>query len=701
MYVKKVSIIVVVGLLLLAQGAIIAQAESSAGFTIGIEVEADGSWEVVELLGQKVNLTPESFNGLASLLGLQMTLPAQALPPELTAGLMQAGVQQLTLATDGQLTRIWVNERFLPEVEINPTVLRSLVGDTAGFITQAITFLNGTAYVRLPSGESIHPDLSQTITRATVRETAVVNSAQLEATLSPGGRWLSAGGFTRADASAAGIAVPLDVDPALAAFLANYDQVEADISPNELLLTTDNEPAIRLIWDQDSRLALAEIVEDLLGVSLEPQVFATAETWLADSKVSVVLHVADEPQDGAPVIDVSTPIALALNGTDAPTIEGIPVYGLDPQVMGTVVRTAEFASIDQVQACWAEGHLYWFANGRAMPYATLGDGWLTTAIQLTGFQPLPAAGKIEQALASVTLPASLAVGPEVATSPNDCDAYQTATAQAPLAINVDATWTRQSDELALGKVDLPLLVPLDLSAKVRVPGVSAFVPASLTQVAASVGPAGIFAHIDDVDVSVHWDSALLSNVASVADGLGFGDVVRQVSQVVNLAEITVDIKTAESVASSPETRLMAPDVVASRLPFFSAAPANSRDVASTQKPAATAPEAAERSVRQAGQMESRATVQDQAVTTSQEQLLEPTQTREVLESATAPAAGVCVVPAGGTLWGCWVQFGGGQGTGMSWPAWSDAVVATNGLQLNREGVAIVQPGDTIRMLPTQ
>lgn len=697
MKVKRISFIVVVGLLLLVHGGIAAQAESPAGFTIGIEVNADGSWGVVELLGQQVNLTPESFNGLASLLGLQLTLPAQALPRESVAGLTQAGVRQLTLAMNGQRTRIWVNERFLPEVEINPTALRSLVGDTAGFLTQALTLLNGTAYVRFPSGQAIHPDMSQTVQQTTAREAAVVNSARLEATVSPAGQWLSAGGFTRDDASAAGIALPLAVDPALAAFLANYDQVAVDISPSELLVTTDSEPAIRLIWDQDSRLALAETVENFLGVSLAPQVLATAETWLADSDVSVVLHVADEPQDAVPMVDISTPIALALSGTDAPTIEGIPVYGLAPQVLGTVVRTAEFAGIDQVQACWIGGHLYWFINGMAMPYVTLGEGWFTTAIRLTGYQPLPAAGKMEQALAKVALPARIEVGSASATASVDCGAYEIAAAQAPLAINVDATWTRQSDELALGKVDLPLLVPLDLSAKVHVPGASAFIPPSLTQVAASVGPAGISANIDNVDFGIHWDSALLSNVASVAEGLGFGDVVRQAAQIVDLAEITVDIETAESVASGPEARLDTPKVVASRVPFFSAAPANNLEVATTQKPAAGSPVAAERSIRQVQQTEGRVTAQDLAVTTSQEPVLEPARAREALESATASAIDEWVVPAGGTLWDCWLQFGGSQGTEMSWPAWSDAVAAANGLQLTQDGVVLVQPGDTIRM----
>ncbi len=91
------------------------------------------------------------------------------------------------------------------------------------------------------------------------------------------------------------------------------------------------------------------------------------------------------------------------------------------------------------------------------------------------------------------------------------------------------------------------------------------------------------------------------------------------------------------------------------------------------------------------------TAQDLAVTTSQEPVLEPAQAREALESATASAIDEWVVPAGGTLWDCWLEFGGTQGTGMPWPAWSDAVAAANGLQLTQEGVTLVQPGDTIRV----
>jgi hypothetical protein len=688
MSVKWVSFVVFVGLLLLTSSGVITHAQGPESYTMGIEVNADGSWGVVELLGQKVNLTPESFNGLASLLGLQVALPTQALPPESVALLTQAGVKQLTLAMDGQTTRVWVNEQFLPEVEINPMILKGLIGDVSGLLTQALTFVRGTVYVRLPSGEGIHPDLTQTIARATAREAAVVNSAKLEATLSPEGRWLSAGGFTREDATTAGLPLPLDLAPTYAALLAKYDKIEVDITPGEFLVKADNEPAVRLIWDQDSRLALANTVENFLGIALDPQAFATAESWLEDSNVSLVLNIADEPQDGAPVVEINSPITVALNGTAAPTVEGVPIYGLAPQVMGVVMQTAQFAGIDQMQACWSGGHLYWLVNGMPMPYVTIGDGWLSTAIRLTGFQPLPAADKIEQTLSNVTLPANLSLGTASAASSSACGAYQSATAKALMAINVDATWARQSDELTLGQVNLPSLVPLDLSAKIHVPGASAFVPANLKQVAVTVGPAGFSANINDVDVAIHWDSTLLSNLAKVVDRVGYGDVVRQAAQVLGVTEITFNVESTEKVASGPEARLEpTTQAVASLMPMSPAAATTESEVATARPPATETQEPTGRST--------------QGIEVPQEPLVQPTGTREALEPTAGPTADICVVKAGDTLWDCWLQFGGTQGTGMPWAEWSTATAKAYDLKVIRDRIVVVRPGDKITMLPTQ
>lgn len=682
---KRILFVMFLGILVLANGSTVARSQAPpGGYTIGIEVNADGSWRVAEIFGIPTNLTPETFNSLAGLFGMRITLPTAILPQQTVDFLKQAGITQLTLAMDGPTTRVWVDERFLPEIELNSQALKAFVGESGGFLMDILTLVRGSAYVRLPSDKVVSPDLSQTIRQAAVHEGAIANKVQLEATLRPTGQWLSAGGFTREDAVAAGLLLPLDVDPRFSAFLAGYDKIQVDITPNELVLMTDNEPAIRLIWDRDSRQALIETVEDLARIRLDSRVLTTIEGWLAKSRVSLALHIANEPRDGAPVVEIGTPIAVALNDTDVPTIEGIPLYGLMPQVTDAIRQTAAFTGIAQIQTCWSGDSLRWLVNGMPMPYVTVSEGWLSQAIRLAGFEPLPAAGKIEQALANVVLPVSLSVGATPTAAAGDC-AYEAATATAPFAVNVKASWNRQSDQLALEKLDLPILMPLDVAAQIHLPGVSAFVPAGLTRIAAHAGPSGFSAKINDVDASLHWDPALLNNLARVVDrlGPGYGGYILQAAQLVGTTEINVVIESREMVTSSPEAKLdettleragLTPVAVVAELPA---------------------------TVTQARGTAEPPVAQQEAVLESQVTTGESTEQKVTLEETAAPSANVCVVPEGGTLWACWLQLGGSRGTGMPWTEWSLAIVKAYGLKFDPEDLVIVQPGMTIASSPSQ
>lgn len=686
---RALFIVLAIALLFSAISPMVVNAEEPGGFTIGIEVNADGSWKVVELLGRKMDLTPQAFNSFAGLLGMRMNLPDQILPQRTVAVLTRAGVSQMTLAMEGQTTKVWVNDRFLPEIELNPSVVTSLVGDKAGLFTNALALVQGAAYVRFPRGEAARPDLSRTVKPA-ARESEISNSVQVAATLNSEGKWLSAGGFTRRDAAAAGIQLPLNVDPTLSAFLANYERIEVEVTPSEFVLRADDEPAVRLLWDGETRLAFVETAQDLLGAGLDPrlgagldpQIFEMAESWLQTSNVNLVLHIADEARDGTPIVEIGRPILIVLNGADAPTVAGVPIYGLDPRVEGTVMQIAQFTGIHQVQACWTQGQLGLRISGMSMPYITVSEGWLTKAIELTGLRPLSTAGKLEQALANVTVPVVLSVGEGPATPATDCGAYEVAAAEAPLAVNLEATWSRQSNELTLGKLDLPILMPLDIAAQIHVPGASAFIPASLSSITASVGPSGFSADVDGVNVAIHWDSTLLSNLAQVVDELGYGDYVRQAAQVVKTTEINVSIESAEEIATSPEARLEeTAQTVASLAPV----------AAEADEPATVAgvQEIVEQSVTQG---KAPVEVEEPAVESPVEEAMVETASHE---------PEVCVVPDGGTLWDCWLQFGGSEGTGLSWADWSEAVVETYGLELSSAGEPILQPGDTIAMLPTQ
>lgn len=96
-----------------------------------------------------------------------------------------------------------------------------------------------------------------------------------------------------------------------------------------------------------------------------------------------------------------------------------------------------------------------------------------------------------------------------------------------MAFALRGTWNHQQDELALDEVDLPLgtlgMMPIGISAQLRFPAaVAGLAPPTISSVEMSVGAGGIFATVDAVDVGVHWDAELLSNLAEVADAFGIG-----------------------------------------------------------------------------------------------------------------------------------------------------------------------------------
>lgn len=183
-----------------------------------------------------------------------------------------------------------------------------------------------------------------------------------------------------------------------------------------------------------------------------------------------------------------------------------------------------------------------------MPYVSAGAGWLTETLGLLGWQAFPIHQKFEQLLAETDLPLAVLVDPAAEAPTQDCGAYQVAQAPEPtLAFAVQGTWNRQQAELALDEVDLPFgalgMLPIGISAQLRFPAVVAgLVPSTISSVEASVGAGGVSATVDAVDVGVHWDAELLSNLAEVADVFGVGSTIRQAIPTLNMTEINVDIE---------------------------------------------------------------------------------------------------------------------------------------------------------------
>ncbi len=545
-------------LLVWAAGSTSLLAAPASGLSVGFQVNPDGSWKVVELFGQPIDLDPQSFNSVARILGLQFELPAQLIDPAVVRLLSQADIAQVTMALEGDAARLWLNDRQLPQAKVHIQALQPLLPEPYGqpfnFLTQILRFVPGTFYVRFTPQPLAAPSAQPVPVAA-----QPVNALHLAATVDPQGHLLSAAGFTHQDVdpflSAAGLVIP-DLDPGVAALLARFDKLALDLTPGEAMLLTNDQTLLELFWDADSRQYLLDTAQRLGGFQLDPQILDLAETWLQTTHATADLFIATSPQDDLPQIALGEPITVALADTGL-LVAGapIPVAGLDTALLR---QTIQAYGIQQAQLCWQDNQLRWLVNGLPMPYLTADTGWLTKLIRLTGWQPLPMADKLDQLLAQTDLPITLLASPSAAAQAPACEPYQVASAPAPsLAFAVAGTWNRQQAELALEDVEIPFqalgMLPIDITAQLRFPPiVAAFVPSAVNHVQASLGAGGATATVDDVNIAIHWDQTLLSNLAQVADAFGVGATIRQLSPVLSVAGIDVNVESVETVAGAAE-----------------------------------------------------------------------------------------------------------------------------------------------------
>jgi hypothetical protein len=290
----------------------------------------------------------------------------------------------------------------------------------------------------------------------------------------------------------------------------------------------------------------------MTGMQVDRQVLGVAENWLQSTHANVGVHVADSPQDDLLSVDIGQPITVAF------TDSGLDVAGMPiPLAMdtGLIQSTVQAYGVEQAQVCWQGTELRWLINGQQMPYVTADAGWLTETTQLLGWQVLPLHEKLEQIVADLEVPIAVALDPaNVPTA--GCGMYQAAQAgEASMAFAVEGTWNQEAGELDLKNVDLPFsmfgMLPIGISAQFRLPEVAAAqVPAAVNSVDASLGANGLMATVNDVDVAIHWDSQLLSNLANVTDPLGVGPTIRQVAPVLNMAQVNLDIGSMRAIGAS-------------------------------------------------------------------------------------------------------------------------------------------------------
>jgi hypothetical protein len=512
----------------------------------------------VELFGQAIELDPQTFNSVGQVLGLQLALPSQLMVPEQIATLEQADVNQLTLSLDEGAAWIWLNELQSPRLKLHLETAELLLppdyGPAFGLLSQILKVVPGTVYVRFTPEPFARPD--QEMVEA-MGDVMAVNTVQLDATISPTGEVLSAGGFTTEEAALFNLQV-WDVDPNVAAMLATFDKISVDASSQKLMLTTNDRPAVELFWDQDGRQMLLDTTQKFVpGLSLDNPQFAPimdlAETWLKTSHVNVDLFIDDTPQDALPSVKMGEPLQVAFNGS-ALNVAGmdVPLYGVD---LGLIKDTVRAYGVENAQLCWQGDELRWLINGLELPYVSADDGWLIKAIETAGWQAHPIALKLEKILSETNLPVAVATSPEMLAPVKECGAYMAARAAEPsLAFSVDATWHPDDAVLELHDVGLPFaalgLFPLDISAQIGLPPeVAVFVPRTLGDVKANLGADGLYATVDGIDAAIHWDARLLSNLAEVTDAIGVGPTIRQAMPVLNMAEVSVDFASTSGVAA--------------------------------------------------------------------------------------------------------------------------------------------------------
>jgi hypothetical protein len=179
------SIALLVALLVIASGTT-AQAKDPASLSVGLQVNADGTWQVVELFGQKTNLTPQSFNSMAKLLGLGFEIPAQLVDPVFVDMFQQADINQVTLSLEGEAARVRLNDWATPQAKVYlqsvETLLGESFGQSYGFLMEIVKFVQGTVYVRFtPEAIAVAP-----AAEAAAEEAA--NNIQLAATVNPRAR---------------------------------------------------------------------------------------------------------------------------------------------------------------------------------------------------------------------------------------------------------------------------------------------------------------------------------------------------------------------------------------------------------------------------------------------------------------------------------------------------------------------------------
>ncbi|RME47828.1 MAG: hypothetical protein D6791_04805, partial [Chloroflexi bacterium] len=191
------------------------------------------------------------------------------------------------------------------------------------------------------------------------------------------------------------------------------------------------------------------------------------------------------------------------------------------------------------------------------------------------------------------------------------------------------------------------------------------VPSAVNHVQASLGAGGATATVDDVNIAIHWDQTLLSNLAQVADAFGVGATIRQLSPVLSVAGIDVDLKSVQPMAESPQAETIGEAQVVASVTLT--APA-------AEQPAVSPPAAEQPAVEQPA-------VSGETAAAKEEQ------------PAVTPAPQVCVVSKGESLWTCWEKLGRSAGTGKVWVDWKKAAIQTYHLTVTKEGLVIVQPGD--------
>jgi biopolymer transport protein ExbD len=190
------------------------------------------------------------------------------------------------------------------------------------------------------------------------KQAAPPNTATVDITIndqgevSVGGIPLSSLGLGRLDASVGQV-------------VKNLENARLLVQGNEVTLDVQGTELMKILWDPNSRQALANLAAKY-QVPVSPDQVQRIEDWVSTSTIDVTARYANEPSKPFN-INLADYLQLDVAPDGRLTIEKIPLaYGIEPSTLQMIQRGGNQAAV-----CWDKGTLIAAVDGQELPTITI------------------------------------------------------------------------------------------------------------------------------------------------------------------------------------------------------------------------------------------------------------------------------------------------------------------------------------------